>query len=155
VVDYALRFQQLLVDFFERRAGDYQTLLAYGRVWRDDVEDREGWRREIRAQARRDRLRVRTWCGDQDGVVGAMMDPDVRDPAVYRAEIERFRLLDEVTMELTLQRGHSLRWVRRGDESVAFCPQCGGRVYLRTSAPLVRDGDAFQRSCDQHAVAVG
>ena len=47
-------FNQLFGDFFARRGGDYQTLLAYGSVWRDDIEDREGWRRQIRAQARRD-----------------------------------------------------------------------------------------------------
>jgi hypothetical protein len=79
-VQYAAQVQQLFGDFFARRGGDYQTLLAYGQVWRDDIVDREDWRREIRTQARRDRLRVRTWRGDEEGVLGARMDPDARDP---------------------------------------------------------------------------
>ena len=52
-MQHLARFEELLSDFFERRGGDYQTLLPYGRLWRDDVEDPQDWRREIRAQARR------------------------------------------------------------------------------------------------------
>jgi hypothetical protein len=150
-VQHLARFEQLLSEFFERRGGDYQTLLAYGRVWRDDVEDPRDWRREIRAQARRDRLRVRTWCGERDGVVGALMDPDVRDPAIFQSEIDRFRVLQDVTWKVSIELGHRLRWVRRGDESVAFCPDCGARVYLRTSVPVIGEGDAFERACEQRS----
>jgi hypothetical protein len=34
-VERAVRVEQLFAGVFERRGGDYQTLLAYGRVWRD------------------------------------------------------------------------------------------------------------------------
>jgi hypothetical protein len=155
-VQHAARFDQLFGDFFARRGGDYQTLLAYGRLWRDDVEDREAWRRGIRAQARRDRLRVRTWRGDEEGVVGAMIDPDVRDPGVYRAELERAWLMQKVTTEFTEEHGHRLvRLLRRGDESVTFCPECGCRAYVRTAPPVLRDGEAFELSCDQQKDAAG
>jgi hypothetical protein len=52
-------------------------------------------------------------------------------------------------MTMCVQRGHRLvRWLRRGDESVTFCPECGSRAYVRTSAPPLVDGEAFERRCD-------
>jgi hypothetical protein len=150
------RFDQLFGDFFARRGGDYQTLLAYGRLWRDDVKDREACRRGIRAQARRDRLRVHTWCGDEDGVVGAMVDPDVRDSGLYRGELERAWLMREVTIEFTGKLGHRLvRWLRRGDESVTLCPEGGCRADVRTALTALRDGEAFELSCDQQKSSAG
>ena len=79
-----------------------------------------------------------------------MTRPDVRDPALYRAEIERFWLVRDAA-ELAVRQGHTLvRWLRRGDESVTFCPECAARAYLRTTAPIVRDGEAFERFCRRH-----
>jgi hypothetical protein len=83
-------------------------------------------------------------------VVGALMDPDVHDPSIFQSEIDRFRVLQDVTWKLSIELGHCLRWVRRGDESVAFCADCGARVYLRTSVPVIGEGDAFERACEQH-----
>ena len=77
------RFNELAAGFLERRGGDHQTLLGYGRVTLEPVPDPEEWRREIRRQARRDRVRVRTWV-DEHGAVGAMINPDVSNPAVYQ-----------------------------------------------------------------------
>jgi hypothetical protein len=71
----------------------------------------------------------------------------VSDPAIYRAEVERFYLIERVVMDL-LRDGHALAaWLRRGDESIAFCTRCDARVYLRTSAPVIRDGEAFETDC--------
>ena len=75
------RYKELAAGFLERRGGGYQTLLWYGRVTLEPVPDPEEWRREIRRQARRDRIRVRTWVDDH-GAVGAMISPDVSNPAV-------------------------------------------------------------------------
>jgi hypothetical protein len=38
-------------------------------------------------------------------VVGAQIAADVRDPAIYRAEIERFWLVRVATAEMTVNRG--------------------------------------------------
>ena len=146
VVIHEQRFDELAAGFLERRGGDYQTLLGYGRVTLEPVADPEGWRREIRRQARRDRIRVRTWCNEH-GAVGAQISPDVSDPAMYRAELERFYVIEEAAMEL-LEAGHALAaWLRRGDESITFCTRCNARVYLRTAAPVIRDGEAFETDC--------
>jgi hypothetical protein len=89
---------------------------------------------------------VRTWC-DEHGAVGAQISPEMSDPAIYRAEIERFYLIEQVVMDL-LTGGHVLAaWLRRGDESITFCTRCNARVYLRTSAPVIRDGEAFETDC--------
>jgi hypothetical protein len=146
VVIHAHRFDELAAGFLERRGGDYQTLLGYGRVTLEPVADPEEWRREIRRQARCDRIRVRTWC-DQHSAVGAQISPDVSDPAIYRAEVERFYLIERLVMEL-LGTGHVLAaWLRRGDESITFCTRCNARVYLRTTAPVICDGEAFETDC--------
>jgi hypothetical protein len=140
------RFNELAAGFLERRGGDYQTLLGYGRVTLEPVPDPDGWRREIRRQARRDRVRVRTWV-DEHGAVGAMINPDVSNPAVYQAELDRFGVVQAAAMKL-LMAGHFLgAWLRRGDESITFCTRCDARVYIRTAPPVIRDGEAFETAC--------
>ncbi|MDQ6805606.1 MAG: hypothetical protein M3065_11710 [Actinomycetota bacterium] len=140
------RFDELAAGFLERRGGDYQTLLGYGRVTLEPVPDPERWRKEIRRQARRDRIRVRTWT-DEHGAVGAMISPNVSDPADHRAELDRFRVVQEAAMQL-LMAGHVVApWLRRGDESITFCTRCNARVYMRTTAPVIRDGEAFETAC--------
>jgi hypothetical protein len=142
------RFDELVAGFLERRGGDYQTLLGYGRVTLEPVADPEEWRRAIRRQARRDRIRVRTWC-DEHGAVGAQISPDVSDPTIYRAELNRFSVVQQAAVEL-LMAGHVLAaWLRRGDESITFCTRCNARVYMRTTTPVIRDGEAFEMSCRQ------
>lgn len=140
------RFNELAAGFLERRGGDYQTLLGYGRVTLEPVPDPDAWRREIRRQARRDRVRVRTWV-DEHGAVGAMISPDVSNPAVYQAELDRFAVMQDAAMKL-LMAGHVLAaWLRRGDESITFCTRCDARVYMRTAPRVIRDGEAFEVSC--------
>jgi hypothetical protein len=140
------RYNELAAGFLERRGGDYQTLLGYGRVTLEPVRDPEEWRREIRRQARRDCVRVRTWV-DDNGAVGAMISPDVSNPAVSQAELDRFAVMQDAVMKL-LMAGHVLAaWLRRGDESITFCTRCDARVYIRTASPVIRDGEAFEVSC--------
>lgn len=146
IVVHERRFDELVAGFLERRGGDYQTLLGYGRVTLEPVEDPEQWRREIRRQARRDRIRVRTW-SDEHGAVGAQISPDVSDPKIHRAELDRFELIQSVDIELIGAGHHPASWLRRGDESITFCLRCDARVYVHTARPVIRDGEAFQTAC--------
>lgn len=140
------RFDELAAGFLERRGGDYQRLLGYGRVTLEPVPDPEQWRREIRRQARQDHVRVRTWV-DEHGAVGAMISPDVSNPSLYQAELNRFAVMQDAMMKL-LMAGHVLAaWLRRGDESITFCTRCDARVYVRTAPHVICDGEAFEASC--------
>jgi len=54
------RFARIVSDYLERPGGDYAELLYRGYVVSPEGLDHESWRAEIRAQARRDKLRVIT-----------------------------------------------------------------------------------------------
>jgi hypothetical protein len=89
---------------------------------------------------------MRTWT-DENGAVGAMISPNVSDPTVHRAELDRFHVVQEAAMKMLMD-GHALAaWLRRGDESITFCTRCNARVYMRPSAPVIRDGEAFETAC--------
>ena len=62
-----------------------------------------------------------------------MISPDVSNPAVYQAELDRFAVMQDAAMKL-LMVGHVLAaWLRRGDESITFAPVA---TLGSTSAPL-------------------
>jgi hypothetical protein len=76
-----------------------------------------------------------------------MISPDVSNPAVYRAELDRFAVIQDAAMKL-LMAGHVLAaWLRRGDGSITFCARCDARVYIRTVPRVIRDGEAFEACC--------
>ena len=55
------RFRRILSDYLERPAGDYAELLHRGQVSSPEGGvDPEGWRQQIRRQARQDKIRVIT-----------------------------------------------------------------------------------------------
>jgi hypothetical protein len=70
---------------------------------------------------------VRTWC-DADGAVGAQISPDVSDPTIYRAELNRFSVVQQAAVELFMAGHVPTAWLRRGDESTTFCTRCNARV---------------------------
>jgi hypothetical protein len=54
------RFHRILSDYLERPAGDYAELLRRGYVSSPDGVELERWRAEIRAHARKDKIRIAT-----------------------------------------------------------------------------------------------
>lgn len=143
-VIHGRRFDDLARGVLERHGGDYQTLLGYGRVTLEPVADPERWRRGIRRQARHDRIRVRTWC-DEHGAVGAQISPEMSDPAIYRAEVERFYLIQQIVMDL-VRDGHTLAAsLRRGDESITFCTRCNAREH-HVASPRTVSSTSMSRS---------
>jgi len=56
--DHEQRFQRIVAEYLERPAGDYAELLHRGYVTLPPGVDPEEWRADIRAQARKDKIRV-------------------------------------------------------------------------------------------------
>ena len=140
------RFRRIADDYLDRPGGDYAELLRRGEVSSPDGVDPELWRAEIRAKARADKIRVITIrSGDRaiavlpangpegSGVRGALRGDAARRGAPRRAA-ERARRL-----------GHEIvRWVAHDQESIAMCPRCQARIYVRLdTVPPVVDGEAL------------
>ena len=60
LAEHEQRFARIISDYLARPGGDYGELLHRGQVSSPDGVDPEAWRAEIRAQARRDKIRVIT-----------------------------------------------------------------------------------------------
>jgi hypothetical protein len=58
--EHEQRFNRIVNDYLERPGGDYAELLRRGQVSSPEGVDPEQWRAEIRAQARKDKIRVVT-----------------------------------------------------------------------------------------------
>ena len=56
--EHEQRFQRIVTDYLARPGGDYAELLHRGRTSSPDGVDAEQWRRDIRRQARQDKIRV-------------------------------------------------------------------------------------------------
>jgi hypothetical protein len=142
--EHEQRFNRIVNDYLERPGGDYAELLRRGQVSSPEGVDPEQWRAEIRAQARKDKIRVVT---SRHGA-GAFA--------------ARHRLVSDAEMQIELERGELLRslaatardlghepgsWLRNGDESIVVCLRCDARIYVRTSTAPVTDGEALFRPC--------
>ena len=137
------RFRRIVSDYLTRPAGDYGELLARGQVSSPDGVDPEAWRASIRAQARRDKIRVATI---RDGDHAFALRRRGYSDAEMRTELERGWELQR--LGVTARRlGHEpVGWIRDDDESVTFCGRCDARIYARTGPP-VADGEALSAQC--------
>jgi len=142
------RFRRILSDYLERPAGDYAELLHRGQVSSPEGVDPEAWRRQIRRQARQDKIRVIT---RRDGACAfAMLNPSL--PAELGAELMQRALARGLTLqrhaETSRGLGHDpIGWLRSDDEYVSVCSRCGARIYARVGAQPVEDGEALSDPC--------
>jgi hypothetical protein len=143
--DHSERFQQIIKDYLERPGGDYGELLTRGQVSSPEGTDPELWRAEIRAKARKDKIRVAT---HREGDRAFAMRHRNYSDAEVRAELERGWQLERLG-ERARDLGHELvGWIRSDNESVTFCGRCDARLYVHTGdAAPVSDGDALTLPC--------
>jgi len=142
--EHEQRFHRIVSDFLERPGGDYAELLRRGHVSSPEGVDPEQWRAEIRAQARKDKIRVAT-SRNGDGAFAVRHRP-VSD-AEMRTELARgemLRRLAATARELGHQPGS---WLRSGDESITVRSRCDARIYVRTTTAPVTDGEALSQPC--------
>jgi hypothetical protein len=143
------RFRRIADDYLDRPGGDYAELLARGEVSSPDGVDPELWRAEIRSKARADKIRVMTIrSGNRAIAVRRLSIPKDQELAVMSAAMQRGELLRGVAQRAR-QLGHEIvRWVAHDQESVAMCPRCHSRLYVRLDAvPPVLDGEALDHVC--------
>ena len=143
------RFRRIADDYLDRPGGDYAELLARGEVSSPDGVDPEQWRAEIRSKARADKIRVMTIrSGDRAIAVRRLSIPKDQELAVLSAAMQRGELLRGLA-ERARQLGHEIvRWVAHDQESIAMCPRCHARLYVRLDAvPPVVDGEALDHVC--------
>jgi hypothetical protein len=143
------RFRRIADDYLDRPGGDYAELLARGEVSSFDGVDPEQWRAEIRSKARADKIRVMTIrSGDRAIAVRRLSIPKDQELAVLSAAIQRGEALRGVA-ERARQLGHEIvRWVSHEQETIAMCPCCHARLYVRLDAvPPVVDGEALDHVC--------
>ena len=143
------RFRRIADDYLDRPGGDYAELLARGEVSSADGVDPEQWRAEIRSKARADKIRVITLrSGDRAIAVRRLSIPKDQGLEVLSAAMQRGEALRGVA-EQARQLGHGIvRWVAHDQESIAMCPRCHARLYVRLdTAPLVADGEALDHAC--------
>jgi hypothetical protein len=119
-------------------------LLHRGQVWSPEGADPEQWRVEIRAEARRDKIRIIT-SRDGDRAFAARHRP-VSDEEL-RTELARGELLRRLAARAR-ELGHEPgSWLRSGDESIAVCSRCDARIYVLIAATPVADGEALRQPC--------
>jgi hypothetical protein len=126
--EYEQRFRRIVSDFVERPAGDYGELLRRGQVSSPDGVDPEQWRAQIRAQARRDRIRVLTF-REGDRAIAARnrtaSDQEVRD------ELDRMQALGELAAAARALGHEPGPWLRSDEENIiCLCSCCDARIYL-------------------------
>lgn len=143
------RFRRIAEDYLERPGGDYAELLRRGQVSSPEGVDPEKWRAEIRAKARADKIRVFTIrSGDRAIAARRGTVPKDQEFALLSAALERGEVLRGVA-EQARQLGHEIvRWVAHDEESIAMCPRCSARIYVRLDVdPPVVDGEALDELC--------
>ncbi|MGH2842229.1 MAG: hypothetical protein ACRDKL_01400 [Solirubrobacteraceae bacterium] len=151
------RFRRIAEDYLDRPGGDYAELLRRGQVSSPDGVDPEQWRAEIRAKAHADKIGVFTIRSGGRAIAARRQNiPKDQELAVLSAATERGEVLRGVA-ERARQLGHEIvRWVAHDQESIAMCPRCQGRIYVRLDAgPLVVDGEALDEVCRGYDPAFG
>jgi hypothetical protein len=142
--DHEQRFRRIVSDYLERPGGDYAELLRRGHVSSPEGVDPEQWRAEIRAQARKDKIRITT-ARHGNGAFAARQRP-VTD-AELMAELTRGETLQRIAAT-SRELGHDPgSWLRSGEESIAVCSRCDARIYVHTTTPPVTDGEALTQPC--------
>jgi hypothetical protein len=148
LAEHEERFRRIASEFLERPAGDYAELLRRGHVSSPDGADPDQWRKDIRRQARQDKIRVIT---SRDAAEAfAMLNrkiPDDQAMEVMRQTLDRTTLLGELAQR-SAELGHELgSWLRHHDESISFCHHCGARIHTRQGPPDIQDGEALNDPC--------
>jgi hypothetical protein len=142
--DHEHRFQRIISDYLERPGGDYAELLRRGHVSSPEGVDPEHWRAEIRAQARKDKIRVTTTRHGNGAF--AVRQRSVSDDEL-RSELTRVETLRKLAATAR-ELGHDPgSWLRSGDDSIAVCARCDARIYVHTATPPVTDGEALTQRC--------
>lgn len=122
--------------------GDYGELLANGHVvrWLDDVDS---WRAGIRAQARADRIKVRTGADRCSGGVYALLvrrsDEDTGDDEYWAAHKKM------VATSLAL-RHESAFGARHGPEILFYCERCPALGYAHAEDDVM-GGSLLDAEC--------
>jgi hypothetical protein len=129
----------------------YHEFLRFGSVTAQ-VDNPDEWRAEIRCQARRDKIPMRSvvagrtpdglhyvWAGRSSGI-----DHDTMGEIMVLLDRQR-----EATERATLLGHDKIRWVRvlRGEEAAGRCLRCGARLYVRSGSSPVTDGEVFELDC--------
>jgi hypothetical protein len=126
-----------------------RSCCAVAKVSSPEGVDPEEWRAEIRAKARADKVRMITIrSGDRAIAARQRRIPKARELAELTAALERGEVLRGVA-ERARQLGYEIvRWVAHDEESIAMCPRCSARIYVRLDVdqPVV-DGEALDDSC--------
>jgi hypothetical protein len=143
------RFRRIAEDYLDRPGGDYAELLRRGQVSSPEGVDPELWRAEIRAKARADKIRVFTIRSGERAIAGLRRTvPKDQEFAVLSAALERSEMLRGAAERARLLGHEIVRWVAHDQESIAMCPRCQARIYVRLDIdPPVVDGEAIQETC--------
>jgi RNA polymerase-binding transcription factor DksA len=148
LAEHEERFNRIASEFLERPAGDYAELLRRGQVSSPDGVNPEQWREDIRRQARQDNIRViTTRDGDNAFAMLNRKIPDDQAMQAMRQALDQTTLLSGLARQ-SAELGHEMSsWLGHHDESIAFCEQCGARIYVRRGTPNVQDGEALNNPC--------
>ncbi len=110
---------------------------------------REQWRDRIRSKARGDKLRVATF-RHGDRAIATRQRPV--SGAELRCELDRMTLLTQLA-EAARELGHEpSSWVRHDQQSIALCLRCDARIYARTGAMALSDGEGISQPCPMQLV---
>jgi hypothetical protein len=129
----------------------YHELLRFGRV-SAEVDDPDAWRGELRRQARRDKIPIRSFASRRrrDGKTRVWAGKAHVGEEELRAGDGLIAVQREAAGRAQLNGHAHIDWIRvlRGEEAAGRCRDCGGRVYAarRTTPPTI-DGDVFDRTC--------
>lgn len=133
--------------------GDYyDELLRTGNVIAR-VHDTKGWRDEIKAKARADKIKVRTGVALHDEhVAWAYLEHLERREPTREEGRQSANQLDAVreAFERAAERGHHIKQMIRaeGTRGAAACPDCGARLYIDwTEMPPLMEGEVFELDC--------
>jgi hypothetical protein len=128
------------------RRDDYGALLAAGELAVDISEvDPPKWRARIKAQARADKIKIRT--GQSERIVWAMLQqPFDKDERLDELRVY-MKLLHQVE-ESAKELGHSpFLVVRDQNEALVGCKDCQALGYLDTSGEGMSGGDLLDATC--------
>jgi hypothetical protein len=130
--EHEQRFRRIVSDYLQRPAGDYGELLHRGHVSSPKGVDPEQWRSQIRAQARRDKIRVVTF-RDGDRAIAARNRTASDDE--LRCELDRMQALRQLAAAARALGHEPGSWLRSGEESVSFCSRCDAREFIGKLTP--------------------
>jgi len=86
--------------------------------------------------------------GDRAIVARRLSVPKDQERGVLTAAMERGEELRGVAERARLLGHEIVRWVAHDEESIAMCPHCQARIYVRLDAdPPVVDGEALDEVC--------